>query len=89
MRTKTEEAKPEKTYAVIRDDLRQVKVIGGRPKLDAARVKTASGAQRHGDAAVALVLADFALRRAPEIGLWSPVLPPRSETGRMLDLFGR
>ena len=77
----------------IRDDLRQVKVIGGRPKLDSTRRKTASGthgsAQRHGDAAVALVLADFALRRAPDVDLWAPVLPPKTETSRLLEIFGR
>lgn len=70
----------------IRNDLRQIKVIKGLPRLDDVRVKTAEG-QRHGDAAIALALADFALRHAPDIAPWEPVFTAPSETGRMLDRF--
>lgn len=72
----------------LRDDLRQVKVIGGVPKLDSARVKTAEG-QRHGDAAIALLLADYALRNAPDIEMWAPVFAPKNETAALLELFDR
>jgi phage FluMu gp28-like protein len=77
---------PPDTY--IRDDLRQIKVIKGLPKLGDARVKTADG-QRHGDSAIALTLADYALRHAPDIAPWEPVFAAPSDTSRMLDRFNR
>ncbi len=75
--------------ARIRDDLRQIKVIRGLPRVDDVRVKTSEG-QRHGDSAIALTLADYALRHAPEIlAAWEPVLPEPSATRQMLDTFNR
>jgi len=77
---------PPDTY--IRDDLRQIKVIKGLPKLGDARVKTADG-QRHGDSAIALTLADYALRQAPDLAPWEPAFAAPSETSRLLDRFNR
>ena len=73
---------------LIRDDLRQIKVIKGQPKLDNVRVTTAEG-KRHGDSAIALTLADYALRHAPEIADWQPYFGAASETSRLLDRFNR
>jgi len=72
----------------IRDDIRQLKVIGGVPKLGPARVK-ANGVQRHGDAAIALALAHFALKNAPEIGYWEPTFAEPSETVALLEKYNR
>ena len=49
----------------IRDDLRAIRVIGGIPKLGKAKTQVADGEKltRHGDAAIALLLAHFAARR--------------------------
>ena len=75
--------------ARIRDDLRQIKVIKGLPRVDDVRVKTSEG-QRHGDAAIALTLADYALRHAPEIlEAWEPALAEPSATRQMLENFNR
>lgn len=67
-----------------RDDLRAIEVVGGVPmvphlstssaaaKAMAAEAGSKSAQQRHGDAAMALVLAEYAFRReAGEIG-WTP-----------------
>lgn len=70
----------------LRNDLRQIKVIKGLPRLDDVRVKTADG-QRHGDAAIALTLADYALRHAPDIAPWAPAFAEPGDTSRMLDRF--
>ena len=59
----------------IRDDLRAIRVIGGTPKLPPTRT-TSSGdgpkQQRHGDAAVALLLAYAAARTPPPDMDWLP-----------------
>ena len=49
----------------IRDDLRALKKIRGVPKLGPARTQSGSDKkqQRHGDGAIALFLADFAMRQ--------------------------
>lgn len=78
---------PPDTY--IRDDLRQIKVIKGLPKIDASRTTSADGGKRHGDSAVALALADYALRQAPDIAPWEPSFAEPSQTCRMLDKFNR
>lgn len=72
----------------LRDDLRQIKVINGIPKLDSVRVKTAGG-QRHGDAAIALALAHFALKNAPDISYWEPTFAEPGETVGLLERFNR
>lgn len=47
----------------VLDDLRQIKVVKGVPKLaDDARSKGQDGKQRHGDAAIALMLAHYAVK---------------------------
>jgi phage FluMu gp28-like protein len=73
----------------IRDDLRQIKVIKGLPKLDNVRTAAQGGAKRHGDAAIALALADFALRQAPDSAPWEPAFSPPSDTSRMLERFNQ
>lgn len=73
----------------LRDDLRQIKKISGIPKLDTLRVKTQNG-QRHGDGAMALALAEYAFRHAPEIlADWKPTFPNPSDIRRMLENFNR
>ncbi len=74
--------------AHIRDDLRQIKNMGGVPKLDQTRVKTAEG-QRHGDSAIALALAEYALRHAPDMAPWEPVYPEPTQTARLLERVNR
>lgn len=51
--------------AQIRDDLRAVRLIDGIPKLPKAATQVADGPklQRHGDAAVAVLLAHYAIKR--------------------------
>ncbi len=51
--------------AQIRDDLRAVRLIDGVPKLPRASTQVADGPklQRHGDAAIALLLAHYAIKR--------------------------
>lgn len=46
-----------------RDDIRAIKVIGGIPKIPKAKTQTGDGPklQRHGDFAVSLFLADYAM----------------------------
>lgn len=72
----------------LRDDLRQIKVIKGLPKLDDVRVKTDEG-QRHGDAAIALTLAVYALRQAPDSAPWAPAFPEPSDSARLLEQYNR
>ncbi len=49
----------------VRDDLRALRVIDGVPKLPKAKTQRGDGAraQRHGDCAIALFLAHYAMRR--------------------------
>lgn len=49
----------------VRDDLRALRVINGIPKLPAVKTQKGDGEklQRHGDSAVALAMADYAMRR--------------------------
>ena len=49
----------------VRDDLRALRVINGIPKLPAVKTQRGDGEklQRHGDSAVALAMADYAMRR--------------------------
>ncbi len=51
--------------AEVRDDLRALRVIDGVPKLPSLKTQTADGVrlQRHGDSAIALALAHYAMRR--------------------------
>jgi phage FluMu gp28-like protein len=51
--------------AQTRDDLRAIRQIDGTPKLPKSKTQTADGPklQRHGDAAIALVLGHAAMRR--------------------------
>ncbi len=60
--------------AEIRDDLRAVRKIGGVPKLGKPKTQTADGrrAQRHGDYAIALFLADYAMTREVAPIEWTP-----------------
>ena len=67
-----------------RDDLRAIKVVAGIPKIPKARTQTGDGKrlQRHGDFAIALLLADYAMRReltAPCEGFISVPRHPASE----------
>lgn len=52
-------------HVEVRDDLRAVRVVAGIPKLPAAPTQKADGAklQRHGDSAIALLLAHYAMKR--------------------------
>lgn len=49
----------------VRDDLRALRVINGIPKLPQVKTQRGDGEklQRHGDSAVALAMADYAMRR--------------------------
>ncbi|EJG0241765.1 hypothetical protein DFX37_RS23490, partial [Vibrio parahaemolyticus] len=44
----------------VRDDLCQIQVINGVPKIDKGKTKGSDGKQRHGDFAVALAMAERA-----------------------------
>lgn len=76
--------------ALVRDDLRKIKVINGLPKIDRKRDKTQDGRRRHGDSAVAAIMVNHAFRNAPElVSDWEPILPEPSETSQMLERFNR
>lgn len=63
----------------IRDDLRAIKKIRGVPKLGPARTQAGGDKkqQRHGDGAIALFLADYAMRQDVAPIEWTPA-PGRS-----------
>jgi phage FluMu gp28-like protein len=63
----------------IRDDLRAIKRIRGVPKLGAARTQAGADKiqRRHGDGAIALFLADYAMRQDVVDIEWTPA-PARS-----------
>ena len=65
-----------------RDDLRAIKKINGIPKIPKAKTQTADGRklQRHGDFAVALFLADYAMHQ--EGGGTFAYTPVPAQTGR-------
>lgn len=58
----------------IRDDLRAIKKIRGVPKIGTARTQAGADKkqQRHGDGAIALFLADYALRQDVMEIAWTP-----------------
>lgn len=63
--------------ADVLDDLRAVQVINGVPKLPKTKNKSADGKGRHGDAAIAILLADYASRQDAAAYGYTPV-PLRS-----------
>ncbi|MBI2313573.1 MAG: hypothetical protein HYU77_13820 [Betaproteobacteria bacterium] len=60
--------------AECRDDLRAIRKVGGVPKLPKAKTQDADGGrlQRHGDYAIALLLANYAMTRAVAPIEWTP-----------------
>lgn len=65
--------------ADVLDDLRAVQVINGVPKLPPLRKKASDGKARHGDAAVAILLADYASRQDSVAYGYTPV--PKHSAG--------
>lgn len=64
----------------IRDDLRALRLIDGIPKLPKAKTQAADGPklQRHGDAAIALFLAHYAMNREVVPIEFTPLGQPRA-----------
>ncbi len=71
----------------IRDDLRALRTIDGVPKLPKTRTQRGDGAQlqRHGDAAIALFLAEYAMRREVAPIEWTPAPDRTARWGAPVD----